>query len=89
MLWILRLKREGSDIDKIFEPYFTTNHKSSLHRGTGLGLFIVHKNIEEHGGNIEVKSELGKGTTFIITIPIKNSENPSLNPEKDKYSEDR
>jgi signal transduction histidine kinase len=78
-----------SDIDKIFEPYFTTKHKSSLHRGTGLGLFIVHKNIEEHGGNIEVKSELGKGTTFIITIPIKNSENPSLNPEKDKYSEDR
>ena len=38
-------------------------------QGTGLGLFICKMIIEEHGGQIEVKSELGKGTTFIIKLP--------------------
>ena len=38
-------------------------------QGTGLGLFICKMIIEEHGGSIDVKSELGKGTTFIIKLP--------------------
>jgi len=58
-----------SNIDKIFEPYFTTKHKSNLHSGTGLGLFVSHQNMQEHGGTIEVKSKLNKGTTFILTLP--------------------
>lgn len=39
--------------------------------GTGLGLSIVYKIIEDHGGNIEIKSELGKGSKFTVTLPQK------------------
>jgi two-component system nitrogen regulation sensor histidine kinase NtrY len=53
-----------NDISKIFIPYF-----SKKTEGTGLGLAIVKKIIEEHNGKIVVKSELGKYTEFIITIP--------------------
>jgi signal transduction histidine kinase len=58
-----------SMMDKIFDPYFTTKHKSNMHNGTGLGLFITHQNIQDHQGTTEVKSEVNKGTTFILTLP--------------------
>jgi signal transduction histidine kinase len=58
-----------SIIDKIFDPYFTTRHKSSMHNGTGLGLFIAHKNMQDHGGTIEVKSKVDEGVTFTLTFP--------------------
>ncbi|MBW2136843.1 MAG: GAF domain-containing protein [Deltaproteobacteria bacterium] len=61
---------EESNIDKIFDPYFTTKHKSSLHNGTGLGLFIAYQNIRDHGGTIEVKSKVNEGTTFVLNIPF-------------------
>jgi signal transduction histidine kinase len=57
------------NLDKVFEPYFTTKHKSSIHNGTGLGLFIAHQNMEDHGGTIEAKSILNDGTTFVLTLP--------------------
>ena len=53
--------------EKIFEPFFTTKET-----GTGLGLSIVHKIIENHGGVIKVESEVGKGSTFTIFLPILN-----------------
>jgi len=53
-------------IDKIFEPYFTTKDK-----GTGLGLAIVKHNTELYGGTVQVESELGKGTKFILQFPAK------------------
>jgi len=59
-----------SMIDKIFDPYFTTKHKSNMHNGTGLGLFIAHKNMLDHGGSIEVKSKVNVGTTFFLTLPV-------------------
>ena len=53
---------------KIFEPFFTTK---AVGKGTGLGLSISYGIIEKHKGTIEVKSETGIGTEFIITIPIR------------------
>jgi len=53
-------------LDKIFEPYFTTKEK-----GTGLGLAIVKHNTELYNGTVEVQTEVGKGTTFIVKLPAK------------------
>jgi len=53
------------DLARIFDPYFTTRTT-----GTGLGLAIVHKIIEAHDGEVFVESELGKGTTVSVLLPI-------------------
>ncbi len=59
---------EPDILQKIFDPFFTTK---DVGKGSGLGLFIVHEIIEEHDGCIAVDSEIGKGTTFLIRLPIK------------------
>ncbi len=51
------------NIDKLFDPFFSTKKK-----GTGLGLAIVKSIIEGHGGEIEVESDHGKGTRFIVIL---------------------
>ena len=56
----------GDQIDRIFDPFFTTK---PVGEGTGLGLTISHKIVEEHNGFIDVKSDPGKGASFIITLP--------------------
>jgi signal transduction histidine kinase len=60
----------ATDINRVFDPYFTTKHRSSLHKGTGLGLFIAHQHVQDHRGTIEVRSKVNEGTTFLITIPV-------------------
>lgn len=53
---------------KLFEPFFTTK---DVGEGTGLGMSIVFKIIEKHQGKIKLNSELGKGSEFIITLPLR------------------
>lgn len=60
----------ASNIDKVFDPYFTTKHKSDMHDGTGLGLFIAYQNMQDHNGTIEVTSKVDKGTVFTLTLPV-------------------
>jgi two-component system NtrC family sensor kinase len=52
---------------RIFEPFFTTK---KMGEGTGLGLAICEDIIKEHSGRIEIQSEVGKGSTFFISIPV-------------------
>jgi signal transduction histidine kinase len=53
------------DLEKIFTPFFTTRE-----RGTGLGLAMSYRIIEDHAGTIEVKSQIAGGTTFTVTLPF-------------------
>jgi two-component system NtrC family sensor kinase len=55
-------------LDKIFDSFFTTKGEV---KGVGLGLSVCYGFIEDHGGNIEVKSQVGEGTTFTITLPVR------------------
>ena len=52
---------------QIFEPFYTTRKSGE---GTGLGLYLVHRMVEEHRGTITVESELGRGTVFRIYFPV-------------------
>jgi signal transduction histidine kinase len=66
---------------KIFEPFFSTKGSS----GTGLGLAVTRKTLEEHGGTLQLESGPEKGTTFKITLPIARpdqTQNPALKSQK-------
>lgn len=59
---------EQKYLHKIFKPFFSTKEK-----GVGMGLAICERIIHNHGGTIDVTSEVGKGTTFVITLPVNHA----------------
>ncbi|MCP4671535.1 MAG: two-component sensor histidine kinase, partial [Desulfobacula sp.] len=69
----------NKDINQIFEPFFSSQ---DAHWGTGLGLSITYGLIKEMGGNIVAKSKLGKGTSFIVILPL----TPEKQQDTDKDS---
>ena len=56
------------DLTHVFEPFFSTKPG-----GTGLGLSLVHRIVQEHGGEVDVRSTPGLGTTFTVTLPARDA----------------
>jgi signal transduction histidine kinase/ActR/RegA family two-component response regulator len=82
---VIQLTDTGQGMDAetkehIFEPFFTTK---GVGQGTGLGLSIVFSAVRRHGGFIDVTSEVGKGTTFSVFLPVRAAE------EEEKTEEER
>jgi signal transduction histidine kinase len=69
------------DLINLFQHFFRARNVGTI-SGAGLGLAIVKKAVEVHGGTIEFKSEVGKGTTFIVKLPLQRE----LQPANIKYS---
>jgi len=75
---VLKVRDDGAGIPpeimpKIFEPFVTTK---DLNHGTGLGLAVSQGIVERHGGKISIESEVGKGTTVTITLPVASASGP-------------
>jgi signal transduction histidine kinase len=71
---VIRISDNGPGISdaiqsKIMEPFFTTKEE-----GTGLGLSIASRIVQEHGGILDIQSKEGSGSTFIITLPMEESD---------------
>jgi signal transduction histidine kinase len=70
---LIQVKDEGCGIgaldrDKIFDPFFTTKET-----GTGLGLSVAHKIVEQHGGILKAEENPTKGMTFSVQLPVRRS----------------
>ncbi|MBA3825547.1 MAG: hypothetical protein H0X24_16820 [Ktedonobacterales bacterium] len=80
---IIRIRDDGAGIDpdilpRVFEPFFSTK---SERQGTGLGLWVCQDIIHHHGGQILVRSMVGRGTTFLVALPfITENEQGASNP---------
>jgi signal transduction histidine kinase len=61
---------EEKYLDKIFLPFQRLHGRSSPYEGVGMGLAICRKIVERHGGKINARGELGKGSTFVVTLPV-------------------
>ena len=71
---------ESEQLKKIFTPFFSSKGQ----KGTGLGLAVTHKVINEHGGDIQVSSKVNMGTKFTITLPTGNDDTKQTNVQPKK-----
>jgi signal transduction histidine kinase len=69
-------------LKRVFEPFFSTKFS-----GTGLGLAIARSLVEQHGGTLQVDSEVGKGTNFYLILPGDEGEAPQQAPESPQEAE--
>lgn len=72
-------------MDRIFDPFFTTK---TVGEGTGLGLSVSYGIIQDHGGTIEVKSQVGEGSVFTIHLPVPAEGIPRQNVSRENESSD-
>jgi signal transduction histidine kinase len=59
----------GNVVSNLFQKFYRSHRSRETVAGTGIGLYISKAIVESHGGNISVRSEEGKGSTFIVTLP--------------------
>jgi signal transduction histidine kinase/DNA-binding NarL/FixJ family response regulator len=71
------------NLKKVFDPFFTTKERGA---GTGLGLFICRRIIENYQGSLELRSKVGEGTTFTIKLPVAHSASSSKREEDSLYN---
>jgi len=85
--WVISVSDTGMGIPKealpkIFDRFYRVHRPGKLIKGTGLGLAIVHKIVMAHGGRIDVESEIDKGTTFTVVLPLVPKAEPRALSEK-------
>jgi sensor histidine kinase regulating citrate/malate metabolism len=73
-----RLRHRRRAPPHLFEPFFTTK---PIGKGTGLGLSITYGIIGKHKGSIDVSSEVGKGTTFTVNLPVDGGDDAEAGPD--------
>ncbi len=76
---------EKENLDKLFEPFYTTkrtDEEDNEFQGTGLGLSVSYGIVKRHGGTIKVRSNVNKGSTFIINLPLKEKRGKNLHENK-------
>ncbi len=81
---LLEIRDNGEGIpqenmSKIFDPFFTTKEEG---KGVGLGLSVVYGIVDAHHGDIEVKSKVGEGTLFRVTLPLTGAEDGQVQPSQ-------